>query len=131
MLRRVLCSVGVLIAFTVSSSSSGSSEFFLDCPEKYNGYCHQGTCRFIISEDVASCICNEGYTGHRCQHSDLLSIFSNNPDSMVGVIAAVILVAVLAVLLTTCICLYSCKRRINCRLSLQEEPDTPYEHLEV
>ncbi|XP_042563821.1 protransforming growth factor alpha [Clupea harengus] len=51
---------------------------FDDCPDSHNQFCFHGTCRFLILEETAACICHQGFVGMRCEHADLLAVVATN-----------------------------------------------------
>ncbi|KAL2090968.1 hypothetical protein ACEWY4_013231 [Coilia grayii] len=51
---------------------------FDDCPDSHSQFCFHGTCRFLILEETAACICHPGFVGMRCEHADLLAVVATN-----------------------------------------------------
>ncbi|XP_053548837.1 protransforming growth factor alpha [Bombina bombina] len=102
-------------------AADGSSEsVFSECPHSHTGFCYHGTCRFLVSEWSASCICYQGYVGTRCQYMDLLQVMAGDPRSFTTIVAlSVTFLVVLLLVGNTCLGVYLCRiRRESNRLAL-------------
>ncbi|CAJ0932615.1 unnamed protein product [Ranitomeya imitator] len=106
-----------IAAFFVAAVSS--EILFADCPDTYTQFCFHGTCRFLVSEWTASCICFKGYIGSRCQQMDLFQVLAGDPRS----ILVVAFVAVLTLMVTTCLGIYLCRRETFSKLTLLKTID--------
>ncbi|XP_018080992.1 protransforming growth factor alpha isoform X2 [Xenopus laevis] len=107
-----------LLAATFMPKSSSQS-MFAECPDKYTNFCYYGTCRFLISEWEASCICFKGYIGSRCQYVDLLQVMALDPRSFTVAAIAVTLLVALSLIGSTYLGVYLCRvKRERSRLSL-------------
>ncbi|XP_058882372.1 protransforming growth factor alpha-like [Acipenser ruthenus] len=130
---------GVALSFSQTTNSAYVSvntatfmDQFADCPSSYAGYCHHGTCRFIVLEATVSCICPSGFIGSQCQYVNLLSVFSEDPDTLTSMRLAAITVVAMALIFATCACVYACRREIMHRISLKDAHRTPeHERLQV
>ncbi|XP_073430996.1 protransforming growth factor alpha-like [Dendrobates tinctorius] len=106
-----------IAAFFVATASS--EILFADCPDTYTQFCFHGTCRFLVSEWTASCICFTGYVGSRCQQMDLFQVMAGDPRA----ILVVSFVAVLTLMVTTCLGIYLCRREAFSKLTLLKTID--------
>nr|XP_033816423.1 probetacellulin [Geotrypetes seraphini] len=94
---------------------------FSRCPEEYTHYCVKGRCRYVASKNTPSCVCDEGYTGSRCERLDLFYLRSDREQIVViSLIAAMIALIVLTVI--TCVCYHHCRQRQKPRK--EEEMET-------
>ncbi|XP_069836734.1 protransforming growth factor alpha-like [Dendropsophus ebraccatus] len=98
-----------MVIFAIAASfvvTASSQILFAECPDTYTHFCFHGTCRFLVSEWTASCICFKGYIGNRCQKTDLLQMMTGDPYS---ILAAALLVA-LTMSGSICLGIYLCRR---------------------
>ncbi|MEE6488541.1 hypothetical protein FKM82_015258 [Ascaphus truei] len=110
----------LVLAATLVANASPQTLFAV-CPDTYRTYCYHGTCRFLVSEWVASCMCFKGYVGIRCQYVDLLQVMAGDPRSFTVVALAVTFLVVLSLICSTCLGIYLCKmKRARSRLTLLE-----------
>ncbi|KAM3937426.1 probetacellulin isoform 1-T1 [Leptodactylus fuscus] len=76
---------------------------FSRCPKSYRHYCVKGKCRFVTVLKEPSCICEQGYTGARCERLDLFYLKEDRGQLVViGLIIA--MVALIIVIIGICIC---------------------------
>ncbi|XP_044158643.1 protransforming growth factor alpha-like [Bufo gargarizans] len=107
---------GVLFAVAAYFIANASSEIlFAECPDAYTHFCFHGTCRFLVAEWTASCICFKGYIGSRCQKMDLLQVMAGDPRS--------VLVVALTLLGSTCLVIYLYRRKAQSKLTLLKNID--------
>ncbi|XP_066454845.1 protransforming growth factor alpha-like [Eleutherodactylus coqui] len=109
MLGRVIFAIAAYFVATASPEV-----LFAECPDAYTHFCFHGTCRFMISEWTATCICFKGYIGNRCQKMDLLQMMAGDPRS----ILVVTLVVALTLIGSTCFSIYLCRRKEQRKLAL-------------
>ncbi|XP_040176431.1 protransforming growth factor alpha-like isoform X2 [Rana temporaria] len=109
--------VAVSLAHNSSTGLDNSSYYaattqtrFVECPDNYSDFCYHGTCRFLISEWEASCICFKGFLGIRCEHVDLLQVKAADHPFLREVALSVIFLAIVT-LSSTCFVIYFCKIR--------------------
>ncbi|KAM5272238.1 probetacellulin isoform 1-T1 [Ctenodactylus gundi] len=76
---------------------------FSRCPKQYKHYCIKGRCRFVVAEQTPSCVCDEGYTGARCERVDL---FYQRGDR--GQILVICLIAVMVIFIVLVIGVCTC-----------------------
>ncbi|KAM4030555.1 protransforming growth factor alpha-like isoform 1-T3 [Anomaloglossus baeobatrachus] len=111
---------GALFAIAAFFVAAASSEIlFADCPDTYTHFCFHGTCRFLVSEWTASCICFKGYIGNRCQQMDLLQLTAGDPRS----ILVVAFVALPTLMGSICLAVYLCRREAFSKLTLLKTVD--------
>ncbi|XP_029455792.1 probetacellulin isoform X1 [Rhinatrema bivittatum] len=83
---------------------------FSQCPKQYKHYCINGKCRYVVSVKTPSCVCEAGYTGARCERLDLFYLRSDRVQIVViSLIAA--MVALVAIIICTCVCYHHCRKR--------------------
>ncbi|XP_075073141.1 protransforming growth factor alpha-like isoform X2 [Mixophyes fleayi] len=113
----------LILIIAVSISTATSQILFAQCPDSYTNYCYHGTCRFLLSEWEASCICSKGYIGTRCQYVDLLQVMAGDPRSFVVVLTVTFFV-VLSLIGSACLGIYLCRiKRERSRLTLLTNTD--------
>ncbi|KAJ1091559.1 hypothetical protein NDU88_004678 [Pleurodeles waltl] len=100
---------------------------FDDCPGSHTGFCLHGTCRFIVQENVASCVCRPGFIGSRCEHYDLLAVVAANQKKTTITVLVVVSVVACVLLIVACVLIHCCSLRKNCNwcralLCRQEKP---------
>ncbi|XP_018430352.1 PREDICTED: protransforming growth factor alpha-like [Nanorana parkeri] len=111
--------ISVSLAHNSSTEAGNSSYFtetatrtlFAQCPDTYSSFCYHGTCRFLLSELEASCVCFKGYIGIRCEHVDLLQVMAAAPPSFLVVALSVTFLAILTLIGSTCLVIYFCRVR--------------------
>ncbi|KAM4636898.1 protransforming growth factor alpha-like [Discoglossus pictus] len=97
------------LVFVLAASFVADSSLFAECPEAYTNFCYHGTCRFLVTEWEATCRCNKGYIGNRCQYLDLLQVISGDPRSFTVVALSVTFLVVLSLIGNTCLGIYLCR----------------------
>ncbi|XP_075073138.1 protransforming growth factor alpha-like isoform X1 [Mixophyes fleayi] len=133
MLGELILIIAGISASLAQNSSTGTEHFsistatsqilFAQCPDSYTNYCYHGTCRFLLSEWEASCICSKGYIGTRCQYVDLLQVMAGDPRSFVVVLTVTFFV-VLSLIGSACLGIYLCRiKRERSRLTLLTNTD--------
>ncbi|XP_071987220.1 uncharacterized protein [Engystomops pustulosus] len=86
-----------LVATAAFFGANATAEIlFAECPDTYSHFCFHGTCRLLISEWSASCICFKGYMGNRCQSMDLLQVMAGDPRSILVVVALGLILTVIS-----------------------------------
>ncbi|XP_063290765.1 protransforming growth factor alpha-like isoform X2 [Pelobates fuscus] len=113
----------LVLVLAASLTVKAPPQMFADCPEKFRDYCTHGTCRFLVSEWEASCICLTGYFGSRCQYLDFLQVMTVDPRTFTMVALAVSFLVLLTVTGSACISIYVCRRRSN-RMALLNSMDS-------
>ncbi|XP_078269030.1 probetacellulin [Rhinoraja longicauda] len=96
------------------STAPPQSEHFSPCPPRFEGYCIQGQCRFMTSEQQPSCICKLSYTGSRCEMVDMLYITGVRDQYVImGLVLAMVVLIVLIIIICICVHRYrtKCKGR--------------------
>nr|XP_008111290.1 PREDICTED: probetacellulin isoform X1 [Anolis carolinensis] len=94
---------------------------FSMCPEEYKYYCFKGRCRYIAVEEKPSCLCENGYTGARCDRLDLFYQRSEQGEIMV---VSLIAIMVILIILVVCICICTHYFKKKCRKRKEEEMGT-------
>ncbi|KAK4818326.1 hypothetical protein QYF61_011082 [Mycteria americana] len=76
---------------------------FSRCPEEYKHYCVKGRCRFLVAEKAPACVCEQGYTGARCERVDIFYLRGDHSQIVIiSLIAAIVTLIILVV--CTCLC---------------------------
>ncbi|MBN3294976.1 TGFA factor, partial [Amia calva] len=75
---------------------------FDDCPDSHSAFCFHGTCRFLVQEDTAACVCHPGFMGMRCEHADLLAVVATNQKQQT--IATLLVLSVIGCVLLILLC---------------------------
>ncbi|KAE8591236.1 hypothetical protein XENTR_v10018358 [Xenopus tropicalis] len=88
---------------------SFTQSMFAECPDKYTSFCYHGTCRFLISQWEASCMCFNGYIGSRCQYVDLMKVMALDPRSFAVAAISVTLLVALSLIGSMCLGIYLCR----------------------
>ncbi|XP_053724207.1 protransforming growth factor alpha [Synchiropus splendidus] len=87
---------------------------FDDCPDSHRHFCFHGTCRFLVLEETAACVCHPGFVGMRCEHADLLAVVATNHQKQT--VATVLVLCVIGCVLIMLLCtLLNCWWRRECR----------------
>ncbi|XP_038641496.1 protransforming growth factor alpha [Scyliorhinus canicula] len=89
---------------------------FEDCPITHTHFCFHGTCRFLVQESIAACICHSGYIGERCEHADLLAVVAFRQKKQAITTLVVVSVIVSVLLIAVCVLLHCCRKRKRCDL---------------
>ncbi|XP_012999140.1 probetacellulin isoform X2 [Cavia porcellus] len=76
---------------------------FSRCPKQYKHYCIKGRCRFVVAEQTPSCVCDEGYTGARCERVDLFYLRGGRGQILVICLIAVMVFFIILVI-SVCTC---------------------------
>ncbi|XP_063814868.1 protransforming growth factor alpha-like isoform X2 [Pseudophryne corroboree] len=128
----VIAGMSASLAQNSSTGTRNSSLFakaspqilFAQCPDSYTDFCYHGTCRFLVSEWEASCICSKGYIGSRCQYVDLLQVMAGEPRSFITVVLTGAFFLVVTFIGSTCLVIYFCRiKRERSRLNLLNNID--------
>ncbi|XP_073493826.1 probetacellulin [Phyllobates terribilis] len=91
------------------SEPARSRSHFSRCPKSYRHYCVKGKCRFVMVLKEPACICEEGYTGSRCERLDLFYLKEDRGQLVViGLILA--MVALIIVIVSICIFSHHCRK---------------------
>lgn len=82
---------------------------FSRCPKSYRHYCVKGKCRFVTVLKEPACVCEQGYTGSRCERLDLFYLKEDRGQLVViGLIIA--MVALIIVIICICVCSHHCRK---------------------
>ncbi|XP_069475010.1 protransforming growth factor alpha [Ambystoma mexicanum] len=113
--------------FSEAPMAAQMRSHFGDCPRSHVAYCFHGSCRFIVQENVAACVCNPGFIGSRCEHADLLAVVAANQKKQTITVLVVVSVVACVLLITACVLIHCCRPRQNCDwcrsiLCRQEKP---------
>ncbi|XP_013861732.1 protransforming growth factor alpha [Austrofundulus limnaeus] len=99
---------------------------FDDCPDSHQHFCFHGTCRFLILEETAACVCHPGFVGLRCEHADLLAVVATNHRQQA--VATVLVLCVIGCVLIMVLCSFlhcwwrqDCRRRSRAHLYVTEK----------
>ncbi|XP_045388779.1 probetacellulin [Lemur catta] len=92
---------------------------FSRCPRQYKHYCIKGKCRFVVAERTASCVCDDGYTGARCERVDLFYQRGDRRQTLV-ICLMVVMVIFIIVVVSVCLC---CHPRQKCRKRRKKEEE--------
>uniref|UniRef100_A0A452RP63 Probetacellulin n=1 Tax=Ursus americanus TaxID=9643 RepID=A0A452RP63_URSAM len=108
-----------LAATTTPSKRRGH---FSRCPKQYKHYCIKGRCRFVVAEQTPSCVCDEGYTGARCERVDLFYLRGDRGQILVICLIAVMVIFIILVV-GVCTCCHPLRKRRK-RRKKEEEMET-------
>ncbi|XP_067857103.1 protransforming growth factor alpha-like [Heptranchias perlo] len=89
---------------------------FDDCPDSHSQFCFHGTCRFLVQESAAACICHPGFIGIRCEHADLLAVVAIKQKQQAIATLLVVSVIISVLLIAACVLLHCCRKRKKCEL---------------
>ncbi|XP_019323006.1 probetacellulin isoform X1 [Panthera pardus] len=106
-------------ATTMQSKRKGH---FSRCPKQYKHYCIKGRCRFVVAEQTPSCVCDEGYTGARCERVDLFYLRGDRGQILV-ICLIVVMVIFIILVVGVCTCCHPLRRRRK-RRKKEEEMET-------
>ncbi|KAL4680132.1 hypothetical protein H8957_007371 [Semnopithecus entellus] len=106
-------------ATTTQSKRKGH---FSKCPKQYKHYCIKGRCRFVVTEQTPSCVCDEGYIGARCERVDLFYLKGDRGQILVICLIAVMVVFIILVI-GVCTCCHPLRKRRK-RKKKEEEMQT-------
>ncbi|XP_006871661.1 PREDICTED: probetacellulin [Chrysochloris asiatica] len=95
---------------------------FSRCPKEYKHYCIKGRCRFLVAEQTPSCICDEGYTGTRCERVDLFYLRGDRGQILVICLIALMVIFIILVV-SVCTCCHPLRKRRK-RRKKEEEMET-------
>ncbi|KAM6220925.1 probetacellulin [Rhynchocyon petersi] len=95
---------------------------FSRCPKQYKHYCIKGRCRFVVAEQTPSCVCEEGYTGTRCERVDLFYLRGDRGQILVICLIAVMVIFIILVV-GVCTCCHPLRRHRK-RRKKEEEMET-------
>ncbi|XP_075400320.1 probetacellulin [Tenrec ecaudatus] len=95
---------------------------FSRCPKQYKHYCIKGRCRFVVAEQVPSCVCDEGYTGSRCERVDLFYLKGDRVQVLVICLIAVMVIFIILVV-GVCTCCHPLRKHRKRRKN-EEEMET-------
>ncbi|KFO26300.1 Probetacellulin [Fukomys damarensis] len=79
---------------------------FSRCPKQYKHYCIKGRCRLVVAEQTPSCVCDEGYTGARCERVDLFYLRGDRGQILVICLIAVMVIFIILVIGVCTCCQY-------------------------
>ncbi|CAN2388891.1 Betacellulin [Pristimantis euphronides] len=91
------------------SESAKSRSHFSRCPKSYRHYCVKGKCRFIAVLKEAACICDQGYTGSRCERLDLFYL-KEDRGQLVVISLITVMVALIIFIISICIFSHHCRK---------------------
>uniref|UniRef100_UPI00358DFFCB tomoregulin-1-like n=1 Tax=Myxine glutinosa TaxID=7769 RepID=UPI00358DFFCB len=75
------------------------------CPENFQAYCLHGTCGYTYSQHEATCQCDSGYTGLRCEKElNILYVIPSGEKLHYVLIAAIVGAVQIAVIIAVVIC---------------------------
>ncbi|NWX91703.1 BTC protein, partial [Nothoprocta pentlandii] len=94
---------------------------FSRCPDEYRHYCVRGRCRFVVAEQASACVCEQGYTGARCERVDLFYLRGDRDQI---IIISLIAAGAALVVLIVCACLCRHRYRKQRRKRKEEEMAT-------
>ncbi|XP_006898534.1 PREDICTED: probetacellulin [Elephantulus edwardii] len=95
---------------------------FSRCPKEYKHYCIKGRCRFVVAEQMPSCVCEEGYTGTRCERVDLFYLRGDRGQILVICLIAVMVIFIILVV-GVCTCCHPLQKHRK-RKKKEEEMET-------
>ncbi|XP_043537043.1 protransforming growth factor alpha-like, partial [Chiloscyllium plagiosum] len=115
--------IGEALALTVCSSLENSTStltdppvaaavraHFEECPLSHRHFCFHGTCRFLVQESLAACVCHTGYMGSRCEHADLLAVVATQQKQQALTTLLVVSIIASALLIAACVLLHCCQK---------------------
>nr|XP_040148236.1 probetacellulin isoform X2 [Ictidomys tridecemlineatus] len=92
-------SLPLLLALALATTTQSRRKgHFSRCPKQYKHYCIKGRCRFVVAEQTPSCVCNEGYTGARCERVDLFYLRGERGQILVICLIAVMVIFIILVI---------------------------------
>ncbi|XP_012999137.1 probetacellulin isoform X1 [Cavia porcellus] len=92
---------------------------FSRCPKQYKHYCIKGRCRFVVAEQTPSCVCDEGYTGARCERVDLFYLRGGRGQILVICLIAVMVFFIILVI-SVCTCCHPLRKHRKKRKKEEE-----------
>ncbi|XP_078453917.1 LOW QUALITY PROTEIN: tomoregulin-1-like [Lampetra planeri] len=76
------------------------------CPDKFKEYCTHGKCEYTYSLREATCQCDSGYTGHRCDKElNILYVIPSGEKLHYVLIAAIVGAVQIAIIIAIVICI--------------------------
>lgn len=94
----------------VTTTQSKWNDYFSLCPKKYEHYCINGRCRFVVALQTPSCLCDEGYAGARCERVDFFYLREDTGQILVICLTAV-MVTLIILVIGVCICCHPLRRK--------------------
>ncbi|KAI4873835.1 hypothetical protein NFI96_027791 [Prochilodus magdalenae] len=61
------------------------------CGPEHNGYCLHGRCSYAPDLNEPSCLCDQTFSGPRCEHYLLDSLYPSQPEEIIGITCGVLL----------------------------------------
>ncbi|XP_069313077.1 probetacellulin [Eulemur rufifrons] len=104
---------------TAATTQPKRKGHFSRCPRQYKHYCIKGKCRFVVAEQTPSCVCDDGYTGARCERVDLFYQRGDRRQTLV-ICLMVVMVIFIIVVVSVCVC---CHPRQKCRKRRKKEEE--------
>ncbi|KAG9480389.1 hypothetical protein GDO78_012063 [Eleutherodactylus coqui] len=92
---------------------------FSRCPKSYRHYCVKGKCRFVTVLKEPSCVCEQGYTGSRCERLDLFYL-KEDRGQLVVIGLIIVMVALIIVIISICICSHHCRKAHRRKMKAKE-----------
>ncbi|XP_073898100.1 probetacellulin isoform X1 [Castor canadensis] len=105
-----------------TTTQSRRKGHFSRCPKQYKHYCIKGRCRFVVAEQTPSCVCDEGYTGARCERVDLFYLRGDRGQILVICLIAVMVIFIILVI-GVCTCCHPLRKHRKKRKK-EEEMET-------
>ncbi|XP_016065096.1 PREDICTED: probetacellulin [Miniopterus natalensis] len=93
-----------------TTTQSEWNDYFSPCPKKYEHYCINGKCRFVGALQTPSCLCDDGYTGARCERVDFFYLRGDTGQILVISLTAV-LVTLIILVVGVCTCCHPLRRK--------------------
>uniref|UniRef100_A0A8C4Q6X1 Tomoregulin-1 n=1 Tax=Eptatretus burgeri TaxID=7764 RepID=A0A8C4Q6X1_EPTBU len=89
------------------------------CPENFQAYCLHGTCGYTYSQHKATCKCDSGFTGLRCEKElNILYVIPSGEKLHYVLIAAIVGAVQIAVIIAVVICVVrKCGKRKRGRMT--------------
>ncbi|XP_069781652.1 probetacellulin [Narcine bancroftii] len=118
----------------INCTEASQSKHFSKCPKRFESYCIQGQCRFMVSEEQPSCVCKPGYTGSRCEMVDMLYLISKQDQFIImGLVLAMMVLIILIIIICICVHHYrrKCKGRRMWRLGVEPVSTRPPEEMDA
>lgn len=102
---------------------------FSKCPEDLRYFCIHGECRYVEDQKAASCRCQFGYEGHRCELLNVDPLIQKRQIIIGCIIAGLVVIILLIVFI--CICSHRRCRLCWRRGRRREEPRNGTERLNM
>ncbi|XP_005401371.1 PREDICTED: probetacellulin [Chinchilla lanigera] len=104
---------------TAATTQPKRKGHFSRCPKQYKHYCIKGRCRFVVAEQTPSCVCEEGYTGSRCERVDLFYLRGGRGQILVICLIAVMIIFIILVI-GVCTCCHPLRKHRKKRKKEEE-----------